>query len=395
MHDIFVKVIKLFKIKYTLSLPEKKNLLVFDLESYEDFKYLLKNMSHYCLNVRFLNENKIYIHPKIFWKIIKNYRGNLWSAYLISIIECVSPKKIITNIDNSFKFSEICRRLCNKINFYAIQNGARYDLKIFKKNYQLGKTKSNFCKDLFFDNFLCFGDFEIDDYKKNKIKVKKFYPIGSLRLANYLKNKNYIGEYKKNIYDINLISDGFIKNFDEKFHTYGDAEKQAKAISYLIKFSRENEKKFICSFKRLNSTNHNLKLELDYYKYYLNENDYSYLISNSTLNFKKHKYLSYEIMQKSEIVFSAYSTMLRERLSMKKKAVSINFMSNDIFDFPLNGICKLNFCNYENFKKHLTKCFALKNEDFLKKISPNPDYLMKYQTKTSSIDLIKSIIILP
>ena len=38
-------------------------------------------------------------------------------------------------------------------------------------------------------NFLCFGENEIKDYKKNKQLIKKFTKVGSLRISNYLNSK--------------------------------------------------------------------------------------------------------------------------------------------------------------------------------------------------------------
>ena len=110
--------------------PKRKNFLIFDSESFEDLKYITDTYDYYLLETRFQNITKIYLNLVLFFKILINYRGNLWTAYLISLIELVSPKIIITFSDNSLKFSEIAKRMEKKnIIFYAIQNGARYDLK--------------------------------------------------------------------------------------------------------------------------------------------------------------------------------------------------------------------------------------------------------------------------
>ena len=55
----------------------------------------------------------------------------------------------------------------------------------------------------FIPTFLCYGQNEIDEYKKNKIQVNKFIKVGSLRASNFeheAKEKKLL--IKKPIYDI-------------------------------------------------------------------------------------------------------------------------------------------------------------------------------------------------
>ena len=99
---------------FSFSLPIKKDLLIFDDESFIDFRYIIENREYFLLKTRFQNEKNFIIHPLIIIKTLINYRGNLWSAYLISIIQTVSPKVIITLSDNSPKFFEIANRMKKK-----------------------------------------------------------------------------------------------------------------------------------------------------------------------------------------------------------------------------------------------------------------------------------------
>ena len=122
----------------------------------------------------------------------------------------VNPKIILTTIDNSFKFHELAKIL-NKEGktCIAVQNAARYDFQrnelLFKK--KLSSTNDN--KKFFIPHYYCFGEREVKDCKKFKIKVLKFHKFGSLRLSNYL---HYIKTKKikinNNKYDIALISEG-------------------------------------------------------------------------------------------------------------------------------------------------------------------------------------------
>ena len=78
------------------------------------------------------------------------------------------------------------------------------------------------------------------------------------------------------------------------------------------------------------------------YKKYLSSYEYEYLLENSTLKLKKHRYLGYEVMLQSEVTVSAYSSMLRENLSVGKKILSCNLIPTNVYDFPLKGIFSIN-----------------------------------------------------
>ena len=130
MRRLKLLILKIENATFKFSLPSKNNLMIFDDMSIEDLKYVISDFKYFILQTRFENVTTLYINPLIILKTIFNYRGNLWSAYLITIINLVSPKVILTAIDNSIKFFEIAKKLQSKdLHFFAIQNGARYDLK--------------------------------------------------------------------------------------------------------------------------------------------------------------------------------------------------------------------------------------------------------------------------
>ena len=387
---------KIPKSSFSFRLPPKKKLIVFDDETHNDLKHILIEKDYYILSIRGENVNKFYLNPLIFLKMILNFNGNLWTSYLIAIIKIVSPKVIITFTDNNIKFFEIAKILQDKINFFAIQNGARYDLNRNIHNFNIGLADNNINQEYFIPNFFCFGDYEVQDYTEKNIAIGKFYPVGSLRLANYLKE---VGDkvLKKSLntnyqYDILLISDAILTDFDNRFSCIGDADLMGKFVNFLIKYVRSNNKNFLCAFKRLNSHKKNLNLELEFYEKYLSKDDYEYFLKNSTLNFERNKYLSYDLMMKSELTIATYSTILRENLSLGRKSLSVNFMKNDIFEFPIDGIFKQTDCSYDEFESKLNEILKLDSKEYLKKIKNNHQFLMKFDNEFSTIDKITKII---
>ena len=387
----FIQIIH--KLNFVFKLPDQKKILIFDDVSFIDLKFVLKDFDFYLLKTRYESVEELIINPKIIIKSLIYYFKlktiNIWTAYLIALIAYVSPKVIITWSDNSLKFFEIAKILNDKINFFAIQNGARYDFNRYKHHYKTGIYKKDFSKDFFIPNFFCFGKYEIDDYKKKKIEVKNFIPVGSLRLANYIFDKKINVLRKKDIlYDILIVSDGFHHNSDRDLATKGEIKRIAQFVKFIIKYSLLNKKKIIFSLKRLNSSQKNLENEINFYKDNLNESEFSFFLKNSTINSKKYRYNTYDLMLKSNITVSTYSTVIRENLSIGGKGVSINFMQNKIFDFPMEGICKITNCDYSTFERKLNKIFSMTDKEFTNNLI-DKNYLMKFDIQNSAIDQIR------
>ena len=186
---LFIRLI--LRSKFFFKTPQNCELIIFDETSFKDLKICLSKINTFILQTRFESTNKIYFSYKIFKQIFKNFfKGNLFTVYLISLIELIKPKVVITNIDNSIKFSDVAKVLDKKINFIAIQNASRIDLLEYSYLYNVKKLKNNVLEKFYLPNFFCFGDYEIDLYKKLNIKTRNIYPVGSLRWANFIyKNK--------------------------------------------------------------------------------------------------------------------------------------------------------------------------------------------------------------
>ncbi len=185
---IFLTIKVLFKAKFIFNNPVHKKLIIFDGESSNQLKHILKNFEYFVLETRFSRIDKFYITRKIIFETIKNYQQNFLNSYLLTLIDHINPKVVFTYIDNSHRFTEFSELRNKKYKFIALQNGARYEHKIINK---LIKKKN---KNLEFNRFnipyfLCFGNYEIKDYKKSKQKIKKFIKVGSLKLSNYLLEK--------------------------------------------------------------------------------------------------------------------------------------------------------------------------------------------------------------
>jgi len=383
------KLIKIFfiliKSKIFLKNPKSYNIVFYDGILLENFKKILNKYQFFTLENRYERINKIYISFSIIKFFIKYYNGNITTAYLIALLEVIKPKIVITYTDNDLKFSEIAKILKNKIKFIAVQNAYRADILEYNYLYKKKKINNNYLKKFYIPNFLCHGDFDIDLYKKFKIKVGTFYKVGSLRFSNFL---DYYKIQKKNNYDICLISDTtFERNKYLKINNF--EEKISQTTKYTIDFCKKKNLKFIFIFKNKKLETTRFDEELNFYKKYLNTEQMKYLLKNSSDNYLNS---NYQHSIESKVTVGIISTMLGEKLSIGGKILSCNMTNLDIYNFPIKGLCSINNCTYKDFEKRLSKILRMTNNQYFDCIDRNKKYLINYDLDFSCSLKIKKII---
>jgi protein-arginine kinase activator protein McsA len=94
-------------------------------------------------------------------------------------------------------------------------------------------------------------------------------------------------------------------------------------------------------------------------------------------------------MLNSKVAVSLRTTLLRDKLATGGKILSCNLTKIDYYSFPVNGICTLNNCSYEEFEKRLLEIYSISKENYFSKINAKPDYLQKFSKNYSTIDLIR------
>ena len=404
--------------KFIFKTPEKCDLILFDEMSIHDLSITLSKYKFFVLQTRLESaESKvplmreIYFSYKILKKIIKNFfKGNLLTVYFISLIELIKPKVVITNIDNSLKFSEVAKILEEKTNFIAIQNGPRYDFLDWDYLHRTKKMKYNRLKKFYIPNFLCFGDYDRELYNRFNIPVKNFYPIGNLRLANYfhyMKTENDISE-KYNC-DICLIAEvyypvsskyelqaivGITCPKDSDLNSIAkqnsDVEKGwVDFLKYSIKFCIKHNMKTIIPLKKdKKHAPRTANKEIEFFRRNLNKEEFDFVQKNIMEKDTK-KFTSFRTVMSSKVTISPITTLLRDKLATGGKILACNLTKQDRLNFPINGICSLNNCSYEEFEKRLLEIYSMSQADYFSKIDKKPDYAEKFDKNYSTIDLIR------
>ena len=355
-------------------IPKNIDIIIFDGEgqSADRLIEICKNYSFFVLETRRYRVKNIYFNFKIILKFIKYFflSKKLWTSYLLALIECLSPKLIVTYIDNSHQFSSIAKMFDKKYSFLAIQRAARYEFDEHPESV----------KKIYIPNFICFSQFEIDYYQSKKINVNNFYIGGSLNIAafeDFLKKE----ENKKNIlnekFDICLISEP-APGWNKKFPHF--EESIARIAEYAIKFSKIHKKKIVFAGKRVGVAAHE---EINFYKRYLKE-EFKILPRNINC------FSSYQLMGNSELTIGMMSTMLRENLGRQKKILSCNFTNNSIWDFPISGLCFLKDCKFEDFERRVLEILGASSAEYFSKLNKKPDYIMHYSSTFSAKKIISN-----
>ena len=397
----YLKFLKRFlsgKITLNFKSPKYIPIVLFDGESLTHLKYLLTNYEYNILEVRPNRINEIFISVKFITKfflnifIISNKSGkNLITIYSYTVLKMIKPKIVITSIDNHGQFSDLARLLDDDIQFLAVQNANRHDFASNLHRYENRIEKKNINNDFYLPHYFCFGQKEIDDCNLYKINVKNFYKYGSIGVANFFHylNQNKI-KLNKNKYDICLISEPAVgPNAD--FNQNSIKEGCAQIARFAIKFSRKHKLKFIFASKRIKKTDlvkdSQYDVEINFYKKYLDKSDFDYLMNN--FNEKKHFLSSFQAIFESKVAVAAQSTLLRNKIGLNEKILSCNLTNFKIYDFPINGVCTINNCNYEDFENRLQKILNMSIKDYFYNIDRDKSYIMTFDKELSTIDKIK------
>ena len=149
---LFFRLLKSTKILFRN--PDQSDYVIYDDINTQFIELLLKNKKFFILPSRVERIKQIYISFEIIKSIIKNvFKFSLKQNYLTAIISQISPKIVITHIDNSHDFSISTKIFENKNKICC--------------NTKLRKEGSEF-NNLFLDIFFVFGEHYKNLYQKKK-----------------------------------------------------------------------------------------------------------------------------------------------------------------------------------------------------------------------------------
>jgi len=367
--------LKIYNFKICLKNPIKNDIIVFDeTNSHLITDLVLNGLKPYVYKVR---SGIIFISPIIIlyfikslinfnWQILRTSKKKL-RAIIIELLyhyhfvcfQFISPKVVITFIDNSGIFHWLCKNY-KDAEFFAIQNGSRSD-------WELNVVDIN---SYYLTNYFCFGNYDIDRFNNSKIEVKNYFPIGSL-IGGYVTHNNI---YNNQVtYDICLVPAGYIdlenNIISDELHEYWKS--YYKLVKYFDKYSQENNVRAAVLLRFDQNNNASIsELELDYYKRTISNNI-------DIVNNNQRKYSNYVNALNSKVIIGSGSTILSELFGFGKKILHCDFSEKRLFT---NYDPMIVFCedDYDSFKLRLNNLRLEPYEEYLSRTKEYASYIMNY-----------------
>ena len=358
--NILVCIIRSKKIFYV----KKKKFAIFDCVNSEILAKILPNDQTCVISARVHLIKEILVNFKTLSFVLKNlFSRSIQLNYFISLIKQIEPKFVLTTIDDSINFSILTKYFEGKIKFIAIQNGTRGGI------YE---NINNTNKILYFTNYMGFSDFDYELMKAKNIKVKNFFPVGSLTNSYF---KKYIQKTNSNLnknYDICFVNKIIFDNGEK--NTYKTAKDSFVLLNFLSKYINKYNKKILIQTKSYFNEAEKLFIEKLFYgcRYKISWRD------RVNLN-------SYKSICLSELVIGAPSTLLREASIYPKTKIVCFDPEIKFGKLPFRGINVIKDNSYEKFEEKLNLLFKLNYEEYINKLENKTEYLMQ---KTNTIDYL-------
>ena len=380
---IIVRVFYLIGSGFTFICPKKSPILLYD---YEGNKILIEStVKDYNYTELSTRGEFFYFSPQILFLMAKNFRSqNLLNliyidqyfirVYFLSCVEYINPKIVITTIDNDPNFYWLSKRY-DKAIFFAIQNGVRNKFDLYTS---LLDSNGNISK-ISLPTFICFGQNDVDNFKKLGHEIESPICLGSLRGGYYKYELNklsgtiYYDLCLVSQYSIDIEKDLLGKNFLAAFEILLD----------LLKEYIQKNKKTLCIALR--------SLSNDGYEY----NYYTKKFGNDVTIIRRQNndlFTTYNAMDQSEVILTINSTAAFEAFGWGKKILSCNFLNDEISDFYINGICHLNDSSFIVFEERLNYLLHLSQSEFLELTQFQRKYMMNYNPDLPVHIYIKKII---
>ena len=352
-------ILRLLKnVKITFRNPVQSDYVIYDDIDSEFIKLLLKNKNFFILPSRVERIKQIYISIEIITSFVKNlFKFSLKQNYLTAIINQISPKIVITQIDNSDEFSILTKIFeKTKIKFIAIQNSGREGIE-FKK--------------LFLDTFFVFGEHHKNLYQKKNVPVKKFHVSGSLK-TNLIKKilEKKMKRLNENLFDICLLSEPLLTLSGDFSNIENFADIKGRVAKYTVELCKKNKLNLVFSGK-FSLESDFFDFEKIFYDRYLNGAKF-----NISQGYKKD-FNSYLNIMQSKLIIGVNSTMLQESIFFNKKILLCPFIDHPDFNPSFPDECILKDDNYEMFEQKVLKILSLDKDKYLKELSNRFEYIMK------------------
>ena len=350
---MFSKFVKAVKSKWIFSKPSKKLMLIYDLPDL--FERFIEKNQYEVLDIRYQSIN-FYILIKTISKTgLKNLTTNYKKNYLIA----VSPKLVITSIDNDLSFFKL-KKLYKKAKFACIQISLRNTI-FLEQCRSYNKIKGNI--KLFSDFFYVYG-------KNDKLALSKYID------SKYILNGSVINNLYKTSLNNKIKKIIFIAQA-----TFGPErlDQEIKIFEKIIKLSSELNLPLFYLLKTKNDHFITKKIK-DYFKERILKKDF-FLIERDKD--------TYSHLRSNALFFTNSSTLGFEAISRKKKVIFLplnNFPGKNYFKkYPQNGPFWTNDHSYSNIKTMTNKILKINQRKWTTIVKKNISEIINFKPRNPEL----------
>jgi hypothetical protein len=309
-----------------LCAPARGPLLVFDRAGSQYLiPYALDGLNPVVLPTRF---EEFYLTPRLILRLFANLRHidewklrQFYKIYLLSCLQEIAPRVVITWVDNS-QYFQVLSRLYPAAHFLAVQNGYRHGASLMKAS-EGGLLSDNpkWGSRLELPEFFILGPYTEELYSRHGHRIARARPVGSF-LAGYYKTEIAPGAVPVE-HDICLVSqwraaimDGdFLPNFRtgvtvmcERMARYAAERSLRVAVAAASADPREE-----AYFRKM------------------------FGAGVAVVRHDPAAFTTYRTMDRAEVSVAVLSTALFEAMGWGKKVLFCNFSGDAAYDCPLKG----------------------------------------------------------
>jgi len=352
--------------------PPRGDLVVYDREGSDRLiMTALKGLDFVVLPTR---RERFHLSPPILARMLKNATrleslsfSQLFKIYLLSCLEHMRPKAVVTYTDNDPFFHSLSRAY-PRAAFIAVQNGvktpecmtspSRHPLGWLPEPPALGSRIS-------MPELFCFGLYEEEIYKRYGHEVDRFHPVGSL-VGGYYKSEVSGGSGSID-HDVLLVSQWralimagetfpYLKTGLDVLHDFLGRALKKRPLRFAIA---------LCSI---------LPAERAYFERVFGKDV-------PLIPFDREGLSTYVAMDRAKVVVSLSSAAAYEAVGWGKKVFFCNFTGTPARDCPKPGFWSMESPDFPLFEGKLDRLLAMDQGEFERLTVETRRYLMNFDPK--------------
>ncbi len=380
----------------TFSGPEKNRIVILHEADFWIRKLVLKELPATTLPVNGEKSSKFVITPGLMartlwrmrfinWSVVIKGRSvgdlfsQLYKQYLLACIDQIGAKVVLTFIDNSGLFQTLSRLDKTRV-YFAIQNGTRTLACV--RDY-LPKSPHPYAH-ISMTNFFCFGDRDVQLYRKHGHTIDSCIPVGSL-IGGYYKSVISTGK-KERKYDLCYVS-----------QWHGHFYKEIVGEDYSAIMSR----RVGAAISGLNRLLSRLLAETDLTMLICPRNDddaerefYRSLFGERVTIFKsdRNDFSTYRAAEQCELTVALNSTTLCEVFAWRQKVLWCNVTNDEHYRMPEAGISYFDGDDYQALKNRVITLLETPKADYQRMITEQSRFINNYDSVNPPHEIIRTAI---